>query len=502
MEGRDHLCSYTYEIQLPGELVAQKKTCDRPVIKDKFCLFHVRIDEKNHETLFQEVQAQFERGDYADFHGFYFPRGFRFSLPSKVKAPLIIDKAEFADNLNIEGVVCESHFLARYIITSHIILRNSRFMSSVDFSGAKAERMFSVANKSRFDGSLIANGLTTREIQWSGLVVRGDTTLKHAEFSERIVINNGLFGGKVILHDVNDRKGLGTQPQAVFFHCRFNDDFDLTRGRFIGGVSFSKVRFAPSKNVMLDGCNISGGRISFDRCRFMSLTSFFKTQIGGVENSSFFDSCDMSNVLLSHLPAKSVLVTNPNFLEDKATLDHEGHLVLKDEFLLKAKSDRIKYHITARHVIAHYRKLEKHFFDKSMFTLAARCNNSIMRCRRFDPHYGHMARFFNACYDYLFEYGYSILRPLGWIAAFVFGLPLLFDLGKAGIWDDSITGWGAGIVENLYFLSLSRHVILASDASAWAKLILLIESLLVYLSVGFLIVAIRRRFTPKKPIDG
>lgn len=170
-----------------------------------------------------------------------------------------------------------------------------------------------------------------------------------------------------------------------------------------------------------------------------------------------------------------------------------------------------------------YRFLENHFHERSDYSLASQFFIGQMKAQRMDSNYGWGPSLLNWLYEKTSSYGEALIRPLVTfgLVALVCTFALLFtgtkvrrvsDSGKPYVaevqylptlesesWDEFWTDFQTTLFGNFGSSTINRSHELAPSAGSFGQVIVIIETGLNAILLSLLVIAARRKFTPKKP---
>lgn len=328
-----------------------------------------------------------------------------------------------------------------------------------------------------------------------------------AEFSTT-KFNGGCSFGNAVFH-----AGAHFGRSCVIANASFREAEFRKAAKFDGVVlrdyaDFSTTTFSPGH--LHSFTNTKFAMAKFEGTRFLGVTTFKDCSFTSTDIA--FVKCDLIGLRVLGIRAATGMefedVTWPRKQYGKYV---KGRRIIADEV-----SDA-----PLLPVLNFYRHLHRYYYERSEFDLASDFYVSFMVIKRKTLKGKQIARVPSLVYSWLSRYGESLWRP-------VFALVLIWTLATLGLlclgirleegsevitqrtlWDESTTGisatsffsdfWKAFQV-NFSLTTLFRSNALRPALSSLQHTILLIETLFNALLAGFLAVAVRRSFAPKKPL--
>ena len=220
-------------------------------------------------------------------------------------------------------------------------------------------------------------------------------------------------------------------------------------------------------------------------------------------------------LLISALPRDKVKIEFENIL----SWDETKHWY---KWPRKRIRDEKTYSSDPVKVIDSYRYLEKYFFDNSDFNLARHFYIGQMVMTRKDGNYDWPSKILNRIYQFISNYGESIIRPLIGLVFSLVIFPILLLLSGMNVnrpyceapvwanydleqvitnrnttylWNDYKSVFGA----NLALSTFDRKHELSPPSDSFQRGLLVIETLINVIFASLIVFASRRKFTPKKP---
>jgi len=463
----DH-CDVKYQINvLDGvNLRQENRSCQRGAVADGRCVFHSDNPDKPLQPFIDEIHRQSSSSNSKDFDfcEFVFPKE-AFTFPVAIRKPIFMEGCKFYGDASFQGLRFESY--ASFF--------SSQFFGEADFMYAGGDPYHRQAS---FGGQAIFNGVKFhKKVNFSACRFEALPEFKGTEFHDAAV-----FGWATIA-PVNIRP---EEDWLEFRHCVFSGqaDFEVRPNEKVAGIRFAY-------------CNLEG-------------------------------------LLFSTLPRGKSRIEFENIT---------GWCTRKRRYQWPRKKIRDEFNepYDAIKVIDNYRFLEKYFYDHSDASLARHFYIGQMVALRRDPNYDKASRLMNRLYQLVSNYGASVLRPATAIllSLAIFPLFLLFsginvhreqsapqnmreDYDKVDRGQDTLQirltnydigsvwnkGWGGHFWEdyrsavgaNLSLSTFDRRHELSPPSDSISKGLLVVETVLNLVLASLVVVGVRRKFTPKKPL--
>jgi|GEM_PF-6336300 len=446
----DH-CEVKYQINvLDGVSLRQEsRSCQRGAVSDGRCIFHSDNPDKPLQPFIEEIRRQSSSDQCKDFDlcGFVFPKD-AFKFPVAIRKPLFMERCKLNGDASFQGLRFE-HYAS---------FHSSQFFGEADFGYAG-----------------------------------GDPYHRQASFGNRAIFNGVKFHKK-----------------ASFAACRFEvlPDFQGTQFRDLavfGWATISQPYVRPGEDWF-----------EFRNCEFIGRADIgvrTEEHVAGIR----FAYCNLGGLIVSTLPRDTTRIEFENIREwyENRNWRPWQRKKIRDE--AETPIDPIK-------VIDSYRFLEKYFYEHSDTSLARHFYIGQMVALRSDPNYDKPSRFVNRLYQLVSNYGESIWRPAICLilSLAVFPFLLLFsgikvnlgqdtervefvnydvgrgfnDVATIQFWSDYRSAVGA----NLSLSTFDRKHELSPPSDSVSKGILVVETVLNLVLASLIVVAVRRKFTPKKPL--
>jgi hypothetical protein len=507
----------------------QTVTCLREALRDSdLCIIHSPANAKQPGTIQAAIRRELDNTELnaLDFRGGKFPDlGDVFCKRSSIKPPVLFDGAEFNLPLNIEDTVFERSCSMRGII-QHKPLSFTRVQIGGDFVLAPA-------------GDSVGSARLTR------LTAKGRFEVHAAESNFQLRLSEeSLLEGPAVL------KG----PFKVFVieNTAFKKSFQFENAKVQGPFLLHNVAFSGPTNLSLQEISQSP---TFRNVQFQDVTRFEPAPL--ISREPMFQECDLTGVRFLTLPptlwqgydvAKRNIVdcTWPRRLRG-IFRRHRLHVADEEDrsrivavvrvqawiakLLRRFRNHGENWGQSYIDVADHdyyfvlnlsklYRVLHKKYYMDSEFTTASEFYISFMTMKRKANKGRFWARAVDLFYALFSRYGESIARPLIalsliWTSATIFlmslGIPLdserpTVDISYSfGLSDGPFFLWlgdfWRAFAVNLASLSFFKAGAFVPKPFSDQSIVLIVEMILNVVFVGFLALAIRRQFAPKKPMD-
>ncbi|MEW6411741.1 MAG: hypothetical protein AB1483_04610 [Candidatus Zixiibacteriota bacterium] len=441
-------CSIRYQIAIRQgvNFSPLDRRCGREAVKDGYCIFHLDDPDKPLEPILEEIRRQSSAQECKDIDlaGFVFPK-VEFKYPAAVRKPFYAPQCKFYGDVSFRGI----HF------PSYTTFFGSEFLGTADFSD----------DNNPYDRQ------------------------KQVHFQDRVIFTSAIFHKEV-------------RFRACHFHAM--PEFIATKFKDVAIFAWATLAF-DSPNEWLN----------FHQCEFHGLANLefrFAGEIAGMRLSA----ANLQGLKISSLPRDQVRIEFSNiqkWYEDKKWWRPWPRKMIRDE--IQHKSDPIK-------VIDCYRYLEKYFYDHSDFDLANHFYVGQLVLRRRVSDYGRVSRFLSRCYQLVSNFGASVWRPVLWLCIVWALFPLwLLSLGinvhrevngqeviKHVNYDITLSGYPSHfwsdywstVGSNLSLSTIDRKHELSPASDSLQKVVLIFETATNVVLLSFLVIAVRRKFTPKKPL--
>lgn len=437
-------CSVKYQLSvLRGvNLHLEDRQCQRAAEKDGFCFFHLDNPNKPLKLILDEIERQSESDNYKDIDltHFVFPKG-DFQYPVAMRKPLFMEHCKFYGNVSF----ADMH------LPDYASFRGAHFFGTADF-GYKA--------------NLYHNRPEMHQVIFNNVTFHGHayfraTKFKYVpEFAGTIFLGLAVFAWSEIDFESKSH-------WFEFRNCEFHGDADLE----IRGVG-----------------NIQGLRFAY---------------------------CNLAGLKIATLPKEGARIE----FENNKQWDEDSKWY---QWPRKRIRDERAYASDPVKVIDMYRYLEQYFYRHSDFNLARHFYIGQMIVTRHDENYERYSKVLNVLYQAVSNYGDSVLRPAALLLCsfILFPIILLFaginvdrlDNGSptwvnyqikqvftgndtGHFWADYKSAFGA----NLSLSTFDRKHEFSPPSDSLQKGILIIETLINISLASLILVASRRKFTPKKP---
>ncbi len=454
-------CKVEYQIALGknGELGRETRQCPRDAVQDGCCHFHLDDPDKSLEPFVEEIKRLSASSNCKDIDlsHFIFPR-VSFQCPVVAGKPLYIEHCTFHGDASFRGL----HF------HDYTSFHSTDFMGDANFGDDSdpPKRGVSLEAKATFESVTFRKKANFRACRFKELPVFKDTVFNDAA---------SFVGAELAKHPKSQ--------WLEFRNCEFRGEADL---HFRATGNIAGIRFAY--------CNLAGLKIAT-------------------------------------LPRENLRIEfeNTKAWDEKKKWYQWGRKKIRDEHFYR--DDPVK-------VVDSYRYLEEYFFEHSDFHLARHFYLGQMVVTRRDKNYDKPSRLLNWFYQLASNYGESILRPAACLTLSLALFPLILlvvgmnvtrpdpteptkehivwvnydvaDLWENGtdspgpyqggsdpshIWEDYKSTFGA----NLSLSTFDRKHELSPPSDSLQKGILVFETILNLILGSLIVVACRRKFTPKKP---
>jgi hypothetical protein len=308
-----------------------------------------------------------------------------------------------------------------------------------------------------------------------------------AHFGRSCVFAQGASFREAEFHESAKFDGVVLSDYAYFFHTTFQPNYPH---------SFTNTKFAG---------------VNFEGTRFLGMTTF----TGCSFSSSSIDivDCDLAGLrVLDARGAEGIEYKDVKWPRKRYLKYLKGRRIIADEISGAPPLPVLNY----------YRHLHKYYYDRSEFDVASDFYVSFMVTKRKALKGKHVTKLPDLVYSWFSRYGESMVRPLIALAAMWLLVPiLLLSLGiqlddslaapmtHRSLWDTDSSGtFTISYLQDYlkaFQVNFSLSTVFRSDSlrpalSSPQHTILLFETVLNALFIGFLAVGIRRSFAPKKPL--
>lgn len=502
-------------------------TCPRALYGNNLCILHDTNPNKNHSEFDKVLDSELNNVN-VEFYDFRGIKCFHKPNPFVSKEIRNINKS-----IRFDGAI---------FFNSEIHFKNLNFNSECSFSGAEFK------HGGTFESCKFLEQLNLDLIKFPAT---GTLTLKYLKCLKSASLEGAQFGVQFKLYDSE------FQGDVTFRNATFGSEFILQYVKIFGytsfenatfhkGISLLKVHFDKEVAFHVNGFH---GIQKFYLVKFHGKTTFGRESIFG--NDFSFGMCDLKGLRLLDLPflegrvkienctwprKKHWILPRRDFIADENDTDEILGLP-KIYYLLKKEFSRFfgvrfgsveQVRMDSHTILKAYEKLHKNYYENSEYDQAKEFYVSSMVQKRKLEKFFSVSRFTNFIYYVLSRYGESMLRPFLAMLAIWFLFPVfLLQEGYVLVNPHALSESDSVLIEKPFLeklpdgsselifvtdeywdtfkLSFSLSTFLRSGAprppvTSNANMILILETLLTGLFFGFLIMGIRRRFAPKKPI--
>lgn len=508
-------------------------SCIRPSFADNLCILHHKHSEKDQDKFRNELKRTLEdkTSRIIDLREVTFPGGYIIFKDREIKKPIIFDDSIFLGRpAHFERTTFQKHCSFRNVIFhSELVFDNCHFNEIVNFDYAKIERIGAHFKTCTFEKEAVFYGTNfNASTQFTNdSVFKGTASFESAIVASRLSIKDSTF-----------------VKELSFNECTVSKTIDFVNVK-LDGTNYFKVK------------TLDGGTFSFRGTEFQGNTYFSERHFNS--NPPNFMKCVMSGVRMLELPIllkeknySIVNIDNCQWPKKRYWGMHllSGRDVLADEFDLRQtlglpdryyqvkdklykffgkKIDSIEEEASKSHkLLKAYESLHKRYFDNSEYDQAREFYVSSMVQKRKLERFFSISRLTSFMYSILSRYGESMLRPFiamifiwfmfpvfllqeGYVLENRFGQSesdtVLIEKPFIEVLPDGSSEWIFVTDEYWYTLKLSFSLSTFTRGGAPrpplasnANMILNLETFLNLLFFGFLVLGIRRRFAPKKPI--
>lgn len=436
-------CDVTYQISIPQGVNVKlvPRECGREAIQDGKCICHLDDPNKPIEPILVELEKMYAAGVWFDCSYFVFPT--LLELKNPINKPAFFEHAKFYGDVSFKGLIWGSY-------TS---FHSAEFHGKADFG---------------YDRNMYE---------------------KQTQFRDHVNFNSTMF-----LDD------------AGFCACIFKAPPEFNGTEFHKGANFALSELAYKWPEPLE----------FRLVEFRGDANLgFK--IRGEIPAMKFAYCNLEGLLFYTLPRDDIAIEFDNIKQwGKRKKWYQGRpLEIRDESTGGMDSVRL---------VDTYRFLEKYHYNHSGYSLASQFYLGQMVALRRDKEYKRPSRILNHLYQLVSNYGESLIRPI--IALFItwlifpvillftgmnvntstargpvvkqvnYELSWFFDTDKfAEFWSDYNSALGA----NLALSTIDRKNELSPLPDSLTRILIVGETVLNVVLASLIVVAARRKFTPKKP---
>jgi hypothetical protein len=486
------------------------ETCQRDAYRGTdYCILHTSPDSRDKDAFLAAVRRELEKSDTetVDFRGVHFPQMNDLFSGRTFTEKALFDDAEFDSCFKV----------SKTIFLQGCSLDRAKFGKGAEWIGV------TVVGKLSLDVFTLSHG----KLIFKNLTVDGETVIRPGVISDPILISGkSVFKGKVHLR--------GTFGAAVLFEdAAFENDLIVSGCAFQKVLTFKRV-ILEQRGVFTDSAASNG--LSFTDVEFCGETVFSPTHLVNCEpqfircnlagvrcltlpDSLFRDPKKLSENILNctwprelpgrlrwdrcHAADETDIAPFTMFIRLKAWLIKKGTSLgwsraKRKALTMRAAKDQARLHRLSQI----YRQLHKKYYSESRFTEAAEFYVSFMTAKRKAETRKLWARTLDLLYAVLSKYGESIARPLSLLGiTWVGGTLWWLYLGVKDCNGQSIscffTVFCANVAAALFFRTASY---IPGQFTVQSN-ILIVESFLTILFLGFLALAVRRQFAPKTPMD-
>ena len=514
-------CNYKYNSEGTAD------TCQREALRDREkCLLHLPPDSRDKDAFLAAMRRELEKSDTetVDFRGVHFPQMNDLFSGRTFTEKALFDDAEFDSCFKVS----KTTFL------QGCSLDRAKFGKGAEWIGV------TVMDKLSLNVFTLAHG----NLNLKNLVVEGETVIAPGTISDPIRIGDkSVFKGAVHLR--------GTFGSAVIVEeTDFKSDLIIRGCSFQRSLTFKKVTLE-QKTVFADSAGSTGFRFTDVEFRGETLFSgpllqncepeFIRCDLAGVRcltlpESLFGDSKKLRENIVNctwprklpgrlrwgrcHAADEKDLAPFTMFIRMKARLLEKGvnlcwSAAKRKALLKRASKDRARL----QSLTQIYRNLHKKYYSESRFTEAAEFYVSFMTAKRKAETRKLWARAFDLLYACLSRYGESILRPiLGLCATWVTGTLFWMHMGlrynrpesselvkwsfsRDGVFFPLSSDFWNVLCTNIASVTFMKAGVYTPDPFSKQSVVLVVETFLTLLFLGFLAMAVRRQFAPKTPMD-
>lgn len=436
-------CQVKYQLNiLRGvNLHTIKKECSREAVSNGRCICHLDDPNKPLEPLIEEIKKLSESGQDLDCSYFIFPK-VPMRFPVAIRKPTFFVHCRFYGDVSFQG----QHF------PSYVSFHGAHFFGKADFSDD------------------------------------GNPYEKQTMFHDTVIFTSTEF-----------------HKEGLFKSCIFAAPPEFNGTIFHDLANFAWAEIAFSSHLL-----------EFRQVEFRK-DAFLDFRISGENIGIAFRYCNLEGLQISSLPRHKTQIEFENIKkwDEKRKWYQVRRLKIRDEQTLKDNPVKL---------VDTYRFLEKHFYDKSDYSLASQFYIGQMIALRKDKNYYWPSKVLNWLYQKTSNYGESKRRAiltlfLIWLVFPVFllmmGMPVsrtsngqvlvvTVNYGLRCIFDE--TDWSqfwrdyrSVFCSNLSLSTIDRKHELSPPPDSPQRVLLIVESLINVVLASLVVVAARRRFTPKKP---
>jgi len=474
--------------------------CHRQRVLDDRCIIHAPAHGKDNSKFAQQVLAEIESPETVsvDLTGALYNGDWEF-LWGKIYITKVINLQ--GANLNVmslRDVTCYGLSCSGATLREGMTLENVTITGQLTVKNAQIE---GVMNLSR----TIVNG----ETDISPQVCKGHTRITNGshfrgtfhfggEFKQHIYISDTVFRDKFSLSGCNLRSGFGTNDVdfagvVCFDHNSLTGELNFVKTRFLGDSTFARDQLQ-NRFPLFRECSLAG-------VRFLTLPETKETQIEKCEWPRDFPR--WFRRARCHAADELDVAPCAMIIRLKAWLIEKGigfvfNKEKRSEIVTTAGIDRDRFHRLSQI----YRQLHKKYYSESRFTEAAEFYISFMTVKRKAETGKLWARTLDLLYACMSRYGESIGRPLTLLAAtWLIGTAWWMRLGVTDSCGRTIYSFFSAFCANIAAALFFRTASYIPPAFSVQSNVMIGESFLTVLFLGFLALAVRRQFAPKTPMD-
>ncbi|MFH1372831.1 MAG: pentapeptide repeat-containing protein [bacterium] len=446
--------------------------CRRPAGDNEYCFLHSQDPEKDHQT-FVSVVKEALRGESK------FPGGLRGAVfftteglfDGHIALRVLLDKAEFH---------CDADF------------KDIDFPLGVSFDGAKFKE------RAVFSGRKTELG----EASFRRAHFYGDAQFDGVFFSKRSSFDSAIFEQGADF-SCPRRKGI---CRASFQNVQFKQGAQFTNREFDSVFDISGAEFGLGAETSFF-LSTFGGKRDFRSVKFLSDTTFKNAGFGAKPPTRFYN-CDLSGLRLLDFGNRTEDIQFHNVTWPKRGFFQGQRAHVADENENPKSLELVRL----------YRHLQQYYYDQSEFGLSSAFYQGFMIAKRRAEEGNRFGRHFvEGLYSFFSRYGESIWRPLIallilWLLVPIFLLfmginleqrdvEVNYDWFRDGAVGQFMSDYRKAIQWSFSLSTFFRSSELRPPLTSWQHLILIGETILTGLFFSFLVMAIRRRFAPKKPME-
>ena len=349
--------------------------------------------------------------------------------------------------------------------------------------------------------------------------------------SNEVLFDQCIFNGHVQAKQGHFGRAQSSNAQVIRFEgCTFRGICDLvfpTTYRLCKSNTFQKDTYI---EYSFDN---GGGSATLVGCNFLGTTRIISELMAGtnpeITRDIQFKKCDLSGLIVSdirkhfnylnvHTDCKwprsrifSTLQFGTILIEDERR--QSGRLVNRLRFVSfmadkfpYLRFDRSEFSAevtTAEECVQTYSFLEKYYHSREMYELAGQFYCGAMRTQRLLHGTTRSTKILSVLFQLLSNFGYSIWRPLvsSFIIHFLFTVFYMNNGWKVPSVADDKIGFSQFMhcfTSTLVGIAGDRTQPYMPDAGSYLRIVLLMEGSILIALLAFLLIAVRRRFVPKK----